>query len=387
MLGMIAKLSPCSEQRLIDLVAGQAGSRSLRSRNKSIHQSVRDLQAQGFVGMEDDQLVVTEAGKCRLIKSGMEAMDDTRGFYSSQGLKAPGVSDARLPPSTVAEQHQDAQPWRDAASGFEKAVEALRTVEHDAPFELSPELMLPDAFSGFTPEISEEVPLELNSDLALPVAGANQGSLLALEEKIASSITERHGLRSGESDSTSLSQVYGWGEGFAVTSQVPRFAWLIENIPRRMRAHSSLAAEIRVSSSIANDEGADPVDNSTVVLQAISLRLLAPEGGFVIEAQSPETQWVRGNFRNELAAWRFIITANKRGFKSLKLAFSYKVIGPNGLLMEGALPDRMFDVVISANFQKTLTRAFIWITSLVIGAALGAYFSPVMQLIGGLLNQ
>jgi hypothetical protein len=120
MLGMIAKLSPCSEQRLIDLVAGQTGSRSLRSRNKSIHQSVRDLQAQGFVGMDNDQLVVTEAGKCRLIKSGMEAMGDARGFYSSQGLKAPGVSDARLPPSTVAEQHQDAQPWRDAASDLKE---------------------------------------------------------------------------------------------------------------------------------------------------------------------------------------------------------------------------------------------------------------------------
>jgi hypothetical protein len=32
MLGMIAKLSPCSEERLLDVVAGQAGRKSLRSR-------------------------------------------------------------------------------------------------------------------------------------------------------------------------------------------------------------------------------------------------------------------------------------------------------------------------------------------------------------------
>jgi hypothetical protein len=43
MLGMIAKLSPCTEERLLDIVAGQAGRKSLRSRNKSIRQSVREL--------------------------------------------------------------------------------------------------------------------------------------------------------------------------------------------------------------------------------------------------------------------------------------------------------------------------------------------------------
>jgi hypothetical protein len=70
MLGMIAKLSPCSEERLLDVVAGQAGRKSLRSRNKSIRQSVRDLQARRFVDMIGDQLVVTDAGRRHLqIKS------------------------------------------------------------------------------------------------------------------------------------------------------------------------------------------------------------------------------------------------------------------------------------------------------------------------------
>jgi hypothetical protein len=73
MLGMIAKLSPCSEERLLDVVAGQAGRKSLRSRNKSIRQSVRDLQARRFVDMIGDQLVVTDAGRRHLqIKSFME---------------------------------------------------------------------------------------------------------------------------------------------------------------------------------------------------------------------------------------------------------------------------------------------------------------------------
>ena len=346
MLGMIAKLSPCSEQRLLDLVAGQAGSKSPRSRNKSIRQSVRDLQARGFVGIEDDQIVVTDAGRRRLqIESGTEAMRDSRGFCAPEDLKAIGLSDARSPPSAVAEQHQDAQPWKDVASGFEKAVAALRTVEPEpveAPFESRWELMLPDAVADLAPEMPEAVPLEL---------------------------TRR-----------------------AEIGHVPRFAWLIENVPRRMRAHVSVAAEIRVSSSIAPEGGADPIGNGKTVLhgidvaQAMSLRLLSPGDGFMIEAQSPETQWVwRNNSQsvNELAAWRFMITPTRRGSSSLRLTFSYKEIGPSGLLADGALPDRLLDVVVSANLPKTLTRAAIWITTLIIGAALGAYLNPAMQFVGG----
>ena len=76
MLGMIAKLSPCSEERLLDVVAGQAGRKSLRSRNKSIRQSVRELQARRFVEIKGDQLVVTDAG--RHLLQIMQPMRDAR---------------------------------------------------------------------------------------------------------------------------------------------------------------------------------------------------------------------------------------------------------------------------------------------------------------------
>jgi hypothetical protein len=325
----------------------------------------------------------------------MEPMRDTRGFCGPEDLKAAALSDARSPPSTIAK--QDAEPWKDAASEFEKAVEALRTAEPDrpveAPSELSSELTLPNAVADLAPDTQEEVPLELSPDLALPPAGADQGSLITFEEKLASSMTERHGLGSGEPSPVPLSQVYAWGERRAEISYGPRFAWLIENIPRRMRAHVSVEAEIRVSSTIAAEVAADPVGQGKTglygidVAQAMSLRLSAPRGGFIIEAQSPETQWVwRSNSQsvNELAAWRFIITPSRRGSNSLRLTFSYKEIGPNGLLADSALPDRMLDIVVSTNLPKTLTQAAIWVTTLIVGAALGAYFKPAMQFISGL---
>ena len=404
MLGMIAKLTPCSEQRLLDVVAGQAGRKSLRSRNKSI-QSVRELQARGFVEIKDDQLVVTDAGRRRLqIKSFMEPIRDSRPSSGADDPKVAGSFDGRSPPTSTpsvkeaaAKQRQDAEPWGEAASEFEKAVEAMRTAEPDrqveAPLELSPQLTLPDAVANLEPEAQEEAPLELSPDLAFPDAGADQGPLLTFGEKLASSITERRGLGSGEPSPSPPNQVYAWDERRIEVSYGPRFAWLIENIPRRMRAHVSFEAEVRVSSTIAAKVAADPVGQGKTgqygidVAQAMSLRLSAPRGGFMIETQSPETQWVwrsKSQSVNELAAWRFILTPNRRGSNSLRLTFSCREIGPNGLLADSALPDRMLDVVVSTNLVKTLTQAAVWVTTLIVGAALGAYFQPAMQLISDL---
>jgi hypothetical protein len=290
MLGMIVKLSPCSEQHLFDVVAGQAGRKSLRSRNKSIRQSVRELQARGFVEIKEDQLVVTDAGKrCLQVKSFMEPIPAING---TDDPKVTTFFEARWPPTDTpsvkavpAKQHHgktDEEPWEDAVSEFEKAVEALKTAEPDtqveAPLELSPELTLPDAVTDLEPEAQEGAPLELSPDLALPDAGADQGPLLTFEGKLASSITQRHGLGSMEAGSVPANQVYAWDERRIEISHGPRFAWLIENIPRRMRVQVCVEAEVRVSATIVPEVAADPVGLGKTglygidVAQAMSLR-------------------------------------------------------------------------------------------------------------------
>jgi hypothetical protein len=159
-----------------------------------------------------------------------------------------------------------------------------------------------------------------------------------------------------------------------------------------MRAHVSVEAEVKIS-TIAAEVAGDPVGQGktglygTDISQALSLRLLAPRGGVLIEAQSPETQWVcrsKSQSVDELAAWRFIITPNRRGSNSLRLTFSYKEIGPNGLLGDSALPDRMLDIVVSTNLPQTLTHAAVWITTLIVGVALGVYFKPAIEFISRL---
>jgi hypothetical protein len=287
-------------------------------------------------------------------------------------------------------QRQDLEPWKEAASEFEKAVVALRTAEPDTSVEsrheLSSQLAL-DPVTDLGSEAEEGAPLELSPDLALLDAGIAQESLLKFEQKLPSPITERHGLGSGEP--VLFNQIHAWSERHAEICCRPRFAWLIENIPRRMRAHVSVVAEVKIS-TIAPKVADDPVGQGmtgvygTEIAQALSLQLSAPGGGVLVESQSPETQWIwpsKSQSVDELAAWRFIITPNRRGSNSLRLTFSYKEIGPNGLIADSALPDRMLDIVVSTNLPKALNQAAVWVTTLIVGVTLGIYFEPAIQFI------
>jgi hypothetical protein len=377
MLGMIAKLSPCSEERLLHVVAGQAGRKSLRSRNKTIRESVRELRARRFVDIIGHQLVVTNTGRRHLqIKSFMTPMESPTSSVKVVGTK----------------QRQDVEAWNEVASEFEKAVVALRTAEPDTPGESPSELSSQrnlDAVADLGCAAQEEAPFELSPDLALLDAGIAQKPLLKLEEKLPSPVTERHGLGSGEP--VLLNQIHAWSEKPAEISR-PRFAWLIENIPRRMRAHVSVEAEVKIS-TIAAEVADDPVGQGKTglygpeITQALSLQLSALSGGVLVEPQSPETQWVwRGKSQSldELADWRFIITPKRRGSNILRLTFSYKEIGPSGLFADSALPDRMLEIFVSTNLPKTLTRAAVWVTTLIVGVTLGLYFVPAIQFIGRL---
>jgi hypothetical protein len=159
-----------------------------------------------------------------------------------------------------------------------------------------------------------------------------------------------------------------------------------------MRAHVSVEAEVKIS-TIAAEVADDPVGQGKTglygpeITQALSLQLSALSGGVLVEPQSPETQWVwRGKSQSldELADWRFIITPKRRGSNTLRLTFSYKEIGPSGLLADSALPDRMLDIVVSTNLPKTLTQVAVWVTTLIVGVTLGIYFIPVIQFISRL---
>jgi hypothetical protein len=47
-------------------------------------------------------------------------------------------------------------------------------------------------------------------------------------------------------------------------------------------------------------------------------------------------------------------------------------------------PDQIIDISVTANIGKFCTQAAIWTSTLVAGAAAGAYFQPAMKLIATL---
>jgi hypothetical protein len=161
---------------------------------------------------------------------------------------------------------------------------------------------------------------------------------------------------------------------------------MLENIPRMMFTHIPVEVEVRLSTRntprlAQNLLGPGlPIFHDVNVAEAMSLRLSAPRGGFLIDPQCPETQWVSGP-EEEFATWRFTVTPVRRGSNVLRLTLSYQRVGPGGLIANSSFPDKTVDIIVKANVGKICTQAAVWTSTLVAGAALGAYFQPAIKFI------
>ena len=75
---------------------------------------------------------------------------------------------------------------------------------------------------------------------------------------------------------------------------------LVESVPRRMRVGVTSKAEVRIARDriealvVALNSHSMPHRPDKIAARALSVRLKAPNGSFLIEAVSPETQWVEG---------------------------------------------------------------------------------------------
>jgi hypothetical protein len=112
--------------------------------------------------------------------------------------------------------------------------------------------------------------------------------------------------------------------------------------------------------------------------RALTVRLKAPEGGFLVETASPETQWVESGSKlihDEQAAWHWAVIPQARGRHRLLLQVSVRTVGQDGLALDAAAPDRLIEVRVRPNYFYTVRRWAWWLTALLLGAAIG-YFGP-----------
>ena len=168
---------------------------------------------------------------------------------------------------------------------------------------------------------------------------------------------------------------------------------LAENVPRRMRSGVPATAEVRIAR--------DKIDGLILALcnrgmrpeayptRTLAVRLRAPNGGFVIEANAPETQWIdrsASNLSDNFAAWRWTITPQRRGRNRLLLTVSARLIGQDGLLAESAPSDRSIDVKIAGNYRQLAQRWAGWLAAMLAGAALAQFGSELWAAVGFLLR-
>ena len=168
---------------------------------------------------------------------------------------------------------------------------------------------------------------------------------------------------------------------------------LVENIPRRMRVGLTVSVEVRIARDGAQGVSAGlqgqapPVRHDLFITKAMSVRLRAPDGGFNIEAASPETQWTEAALTplsSDFASWRFLVTPERRGDASLQLIVAARVVGRDGIVAETALPDRVISVRVRTNYLRTGLRWTGWLSALALGGVIGKLgegaFATIVQL-------
>jgi hypothetical protein len=182
--------------------------------------------------------------------------------------------------------------------------------------------------------------------------------------------------------------------GPAAPASYPERGPLAESVPRRMRSGVPATAEVRIARDKIDglmlalcNRGVRPEAYPT---RTLAVRLRAPNGGFAIEANAPETQWIdrsTGGPGDNFAAWRWTITPHSHGRSRLLLTVSARLIGPDGLVAEAAPSDRSIDVKIAPNYGRLAQRWAGWLAAMLAGIALGQFAGDVWAGLLFLLRQ
>jgi hypothetical protein len=156
---------------------------------------------------------------------------------------------------------------------------------------------------------------------------------------------------------------------------------LVETIPRRMRTGKPETIEVRISRehTAALFHGFDgrgkPEAHDIIVTRAMTMMLRAPDGGFIIETLSPETQWVfdRPSFleTERFGRWRWTVTPTAAGKRKLRLIVAARSVDENGMAGDSSLPDQIVEVRVSVNYARAAGRVMRWAFLIVAGAVLG----------------
>ena len=155
---------------------------------------------------------------------------------------------------------------------------------------------------------------------------------------------------------------------------------LVENIPRKMRVGALEKIEVRIARRdveglTARMTGGGQLHRHEVrVADAMTVRLRAPDGGFLIDPLSPETCWTHNAHQDQdFASWRWSVTPQRRGRARLHLIISAQTLDAKGVAAEAALPDQVIKVYVRVNYGRAVRKVAGWALLMVAGGALSAW--------------
>jgi hypothetical protein len=163
---------------------------------------------------------------------------------------------------------------------------------------------------------------------------------------------------------------------------------LVETIPRRMSVGAPAPAQVRINRDkvdalvqLLSGRREAPQRRDAFLMRALTVRLVAPDGGFWIETNAPETQWIDTSNANlqqdDHASWRWTVVPQARGRHRLLLSVSMRTVGPDGLAAETAPPDRVIDVAVKGSAGHGALRWLKVAALLVTGALIGRFGSEL----------
>jgi hypothetical protein len=172
----------------------------------------------------------------------------------------------------------------------------------------------------------------------------------------------------------------------------------VENIPKRMRVSTAVQVDVRLSKP-EFQALADALTGGTISsgvdadAPALSVLLRAPDGAFLIDPATPETQWLVGRsdtMANDFILWRWTVTPLTSGRQDLQLDLSMRTIGADGTAVETKLPDQTLDIRVSGRLGRGVGRVLWWIFLLAVGGAVGkfgsAYYEPALAAVMNLIK-
>jgi len=160
-----------------------------------------------------------------------------------------------------------------------------------------------------------------------------------------------------------------------------------QSIPRRMRAHVASNVDVALGRAEMASllEGLCEHGGRDVALASLSVKLRAPDGRFLIDPVSPETQWLpdeSGPLEGGFSSWRWTVTPLKPGRRRLQLAVWARTASAEGTAVVTPLPDQTIEVRVGRNFARGFARLLTWAVLIGTGwlAATygGAIYGPVM---------